>query len=285
MQGISRSDRSETADDHAPGPVISVEGLRRAYGDTVALRDITVEVAKGRTLCVLGPNGAGKTTLLRVLAGLLRPTAGRVSVLGGTLPRDSWSVKGRVGYLGHTPLLYRELTVRENLSFHARLFGIPDGGADRIAELLESAHLDRRAGDRVRTLSAGMVQRLAVCRAVLHSPELLLLDEPLAHVDPDAADALTALIGAAPGLTRVLVTHDVEAGLAAADQVLALAPDGSVAARGPAEAFSSEQLRSVYGAGFSGSTFEEDGRISAAVSQARSGWRTSPPRPERTAAQ
>ena len=83
----------------------------------------------------------------------------------------------------------------------------------------------------------------------------------------------------------MLVTHDVEAGLAAADQVLALAPDGSVAARGPAEAFSSEQLRSVYGAGFSGSTFEEDGRISAAVSQARSGWRTSPPRPERTAAQ
>ncbi len=231
----------------SPGePAISIDALRRDYGDTVALRRVSLDLRRGQTLTVLGPNGAGKTTLLRVLAGLLRPTSGRVAVLGCELPRDAWKVRGRIGYLGHQPLLYRELTARENLRFHARLFGLSNDGSERIERLLERVQLSGRADDRVRELSAGMVQRLAVCRAVLHSPELLLLDEPLAHVDPDAASALGPLIGPASGRTRVMVTHDVRVGLDEADQVLALARDGSVAISGAADAHSEEDLRAVY---------------------------------------
>jgi len=230
----------------AANPAIRLTGLVREYGDAIALRGVSLELSEGRTLCVLGPNGAGKTTLLRILAGLLRPTAGGVEVLGGQIPRDSWKVRARIGYLGHQPLLYRELTPRENLRFHARLFGLSNDGSERIEELLVAVGLQRRADDRVRELSAGMVQRLAVCRAVLHSPELLLLDEPLAHIDPEAAATVGGLIAAEGGRTRVLVTHDVGAGLAEADQVLALDRTGAVAIAGEADAYSEEELSSVY---------------------------------------
>ena len=148
---------------------------------------------------MLGPNGAGKTTLLRVLATLLRPTAGEVSVLGCALPREAWKARGRIGYLGHEPLLYRDLTGAENLRFQARLHGLGGEAAERIAELLEQVGMSRRAGELVRNLSAGMVQRLAVCRAVLHEPELLLLDEPRSHLDPEAAAMVEPLLGSAPG--------------------------------------------------------------------------------------
>ena len=176
------------------------------------LRDVTLELRQGETLAVLGPNGAGKTTLLRVLATLLRPTAGEVSVLGCALPREAWKARGRIGYLGHEPLLYRDLTGAENLRFHARLHGLGGEAAERIAELLDRVGMSRRAGELVRNLSAGMVQRLAVCRAVLHEPELLLLDEPRSHLDPEAAAMVEPLLGSAPGRTRVLVTHDIDAG-------------------------------------------------------------------------
>ena len=228
------------------GAAIALGALCRDYGDTVALRNVGLELEAGKTLTVLGPNGAGKTTLLRVLAGLLRPTSGRVSVLGAELPADAWRIRSQVGYLGHQPLLYRELTVRENLRFHARLFGLGGAAPARIEQLLESVALSPRGDDRVRELSAGMVQRLAVCRAVLHSPDLLLLDEPFAHVDPEAASALDPLIGPAAGRTRVLVTHDVAAGLAHADQVLALGRDGAVSISGAADDHSEDELRAVY---------------------------------------
>jgi ABC-type multidrug transport system ATPase subunit len=230
-------------------PAISVQGLRRTYGDTVALRRVSLELERGQTLTVLGPNGAGKTTLLRILAGLLRPTSGQVAVLGCSLPGEAWRIRSRIGYLGHQPLLYRELTLRENLRFHGRLFGLGDEGSERIEQLLHSVGLSRRADDRVRELSAGMVQRLAACRAILHSPELLLMDEPLAHVDPEAASALGPLIGPSADRTRVVVTHDVAAGLAEADQVLALARDGSVLTTGAADSYSEDELRATYAAG------------------------------------
>ncbi len=230
-------------------PAIAIAALRRDYGDTVALRSVSLELERGQTLTVLGPNGAGKTTLLRILAGLLRPTSGQVAVLGCSLPGEAWRIRSRIGYLGHQPLLYRELTLRENLRFHGRLFGLGDEGSERIEQLLHSVGLSRRADDRVRELSAGMVQRLAACRAILHSPELLLMDEPLAHVDPEAASALGPLIGPSADRTRVVVTHDVAAGLAEADQVLALARDGSVLTTGAADSYSEDELRATYAAG------------------------------------
>jgi len=198
---------------------LEVEGLARHYGEREALSGVSLSLAEGQTLVVFGPNGAGKTTLLRILATLLRPHAGSVRVLGSTLPRDSWAVRGRLGLLGHEPLLYRELTARENLRFHARLHGV---GEARVQELLEAVAMSTRANEPLRTLSRGMVQRVAVARAVLHDPELLLLDEPSSNLDPAAIELVAPLIGAASQRTRVICSHDPSGGLAQADVVLGL---------------------------------------------------------------
>jgi heme exporter protein A len=195
---------------------IELVDLGRAYGDRVALAGVTLTLEEGRTLAVFGANGAGKSTLLRILATLLRPHRGIARVLGAELPRQGWAARGRIGFLGHEPLLYRELTARENLRFHARLHGVAAGRAEG---LLDAVGLAGRADEPVRTFSRGMVQRVAVCRAVLHDPELLLLDEPLAGLDPGAAAAVEALLGER---TRVVISHDVEHGLAEADLVLGL---------------------------------------------------------------
>ena len=198
---------------------IELDGLERRYGERVALAGVSVRVESGQTLAVLGGNGAGKTTLLRVLAGLLRPHGGKARVLGAELPGERWRLPGRVGYLGHEPLLYRELSARENLDYHARLHGADPA---RVTALLEAVGMERRADDPVRDLSRGMVQRVAVARAVLHEPELLLLDEPRANLDAAAVERLEPLIGRASGRTRVLVSHDVEGAEAEADAVLRL---------------------------------------------------------------
>jgi ABC-type multidrug transport system ATPase subunit len=205
---------------------IALDGLERRYGERPALSDVSVRVGEGQTLAVFGANGAGKTTLLRVLATLLRPHAGSATVLGSKLPDESWRVRGRVGFLGHEPLLYPELSGRQNLRFHARLHGVP---AERADELLAAVGMDGRADDPVGELSKGMVQRLAAARAVLHDPPLVLLDEPRAGLDPGAAELLEPLVGRASGRTRVLVTHDVERGLAEADVVLGLRAGRAVA--------------------------------------------------------
>ena len=199
--------------------MIELEGLERRYGERVALAGVSVRVGEGETLSVLGSNGAGKTTLLRVLATLLRPHAGTVRVLGAELPAEAWKVRGRVGLLGHEPLLYLDLSARENLRYHARLHS---AGRGRVEEVLAAVGMERRGDEPVRELSRGMVQRVAAARAVLHDPPLLLLDEPRAGLDPAAADLLEPLIGRASGRTRVIVTHDIEAGLAESDLVLGL---------------------------------------------------------------
>jgi heme exporter protein A len=198
---------------------VALEGVGRAYGERVVLRDVSLALAPGETLAVFGANGAGKTTLLRILAGLLRPHAGRALVLGAALPREGWKVRGRVGLLGHEPLLHHDLTARENLRFHARLHGV---AFERIDALLDQVGLSLRADEPVRELSRGMVQRVAACRAVLHEPEVLLLDEPTANLDPAAADALEPLVGRSSGRTRVVTSHDPARGLAEADVVLGL---------------------------------------------------------------
>ena len=232
----------EVADPEA----IALRGLSRAYGDHLALRDVSLELPAGETLAVLGPNGAGKSTLLRILATLLRPSGGEAEVLGAVLPRQAWKVRARIGYLGHEPLLYRELTVAENLEFHGRLHGLEGRGAARAAELLEQVGMDAAAEVRVHELSAGMRQRVAVCRALLHEPELLLLDEPNAHLDPGASELVEPLIGADSGHSRVLVTHDPGAGLAGADRVLALRRDGRVAIAAAAAEVTRADLDAVY---------------------------------------
>src|SRR4051812_25810477 len=200
-------------------PAIELDGLERRYGDRVALGGVTVRVDEGQTLAVFGANGAGKTTLLRVLAALLRPHGGATRVLEAELPREAWRVHGKIGFLGHEPLLYRELSGRENLRYHARLHEVPES---RVGEVLAAVGMERRADEPLRDLSRGMVQRLAAARAVLHDPPILLLDEPRSHLDPAGVELLYPLIGRSSARTRVLVTHDVEGGLAESDLVLGL---------------------------------------------------------------
>jgi ABC-type multidrug transport system ATPase subunit len=202
---------------------IELRGLRRDFGDETVLEAVDLSLAVGETLVVLGANGAGKTTLLRILATLLRPTAGEARVLGARLPGEAWKVRGRIGFLGHEPLLYRDLSGRENLRFQARLHGLRrDAAEGRIAALLGAAGMERHADRRVAELSAGMRQRLAICRCVLQEPELLLLDEPESHLDAEGREAARELIGPSEGRTRVLVTHDPDRALPDAGQVLRL---------------------------------------------------------------
>jgi heme exporter protein A len=151
-------------------------------------------------------------------------------------------VRGRLGLLAHDPLLYRDLTARENLRYHARLHGV---AAERIEALLDAVGMRLRGDEPVRTLSRGMTQRVAVCRAVLHEPELLLLDEPLANLDPGAAALVEPLIGRSSGTTRVLISHDVEQGLAEADLVLGL-KDAQAALLAPAAQVTGEAVRELY---------------------------------------
>jgi ABC-type multidrug transport system ATPase subunit len=202
---------------------VELSELRRDFGELPALAGVSARVERGQSLVVLGPNGSGKTTLLRILAGLLRPSGGEAKVLGNALPRESWKLRGRIGYLGHEPLLYRDLSARENLAFAARLHDLDRGGAERrIEELLAAVGMKPRADSPTRELSAGMLQRIDICRTVLHEPELLLLDEPDAHLDSEARRLVAPLLAAGDGRTRVLVSHDRDRVAAGADAVLEL---------------------------------------------------------------
>ncbi len=221
---------------------IELAAASRLYGERVALDSVSLTVIEGRTLVVFGPNGAGKSTLLRILATLLRPQAGVARVLGHELPGEAWAVRGKVGLLGHESLLYRELTVRENLAFHARPHGV---GAERIAELLAATGLADRADDPVHTLSRGLTQRAAVCRAVLHDPPLLLLDEPRANLDPRSIELVEPLIGRTSGRTRVVTSHDPAGGLAEADVALGLRA-GRVALLRPAGEVGADEIGALY---------------------------------------
>jgi len=225
-------------------PALELEGLTRRYGEREALSDVTLSLPEGGTLVVFGPNGAGKTTLLRVLGTLLRPHAGRAEVLGSALPDQSWALRGRIGLLGHEPLLYRELTAAENLRYHAGLQGVR---SERVAEALAAVALRGRHEEPLRNLSRGMVQRVAIARAVLHDPDLLLLDEPYANLDPAAIELVQPLIGrgGARARTRVLCSHDPARGLAEADLVLGLR-GGRVALLAPAAAVEPAQVEELY---------------------------------------
>lgn len=232
-------------DAERPRAAVEAEDLIRVFGETPVLDRVSFHLEPGETLVVLGPNGAGKSTLLRILATLARPSAGAVSVLGAELPRRAWKARGRIGYLAHEPMLYRDLGVEEALAFHARLHKVAEP-KQRIGELLDAVGMGRRRMELVRNLSAGQRQRLAVCRAVLHRPELLLLDEAGSHLDPQGRAIVEPLIGRGTGPARVVVTHEVEAGLAEGDRALALNAGGTVAYEGPAAGLSAAEARRIY---------------------------------------
>ncbi len=188
--------------------VVTATGLARRYGAVRALDGVDLTLAAGEVLLVLGPNGAGKSTLLRTLAGLLRPTAGTVTVGGRLLASDAHDVRRAIGLLSHQSLLYDELTLLENLVFTARLYGLPDPAASAAKALAEQG-LAERANERPRSLSRGMQQRAAIARALIHDPALLLLDEPFTGLDAVAGDRLRALLAMHVTGRRamVIVTH------------------------------------------------------------------------------
>ncbi len=256
--------------------MIELRKLTKAFGSKVALRGVDLRVEAGESLVIFGPNGAGKSTLIRILSSLSRPTGGRVLIGGLDLATHADGIRRYLGVVSHAPLLYDSLTAEENLRFFAQLYGMKEP-APRIAEMLERVGLTARRNDLVRTFSRGMVQRLAIARALLHDPQLLLLDEPDTGLDPQAAEMLHDLLmqvsgrigeaanqqisksanqqgveladqrisDAATQRTIVTVTHSIERGLAIADRVVILA-GGKIVFADSARGMSQTEFRPLY---------------------------------------
>src|SRR5512140_3249209 len=190
--------------------MITVKKLVKRFGLKTVLRGVDFEVQPGEFVALLGPNGAGKTTFLRILASLSRPSLGLVNIAGYRLPDQAAHVRARLGVVSHLPLLYSDLSAEENLQFYARLYNVPDPES-RITEVLEMVGLNQRRRDLVRTYSRGMQQRLAIARAVLHDPDVMLFDEPYTGLDQDASSMLDEVLRsvAAQGRTVVMTSHDL----------------------------------------------------------------------------
>lgn len=190
--------------------MIHVRKLVKRFGLRTVLRGLEFQVEPGEFVALLGPNGAGKTTFLRILASLSRPTLGEVWIAGYRLPSQAAAVRRRLGVVSHQPLLYGDLTAEENLRFYARMYGVGQS-ARQISEVLDLVGLPARRRDLVRTFSRGMQQRLAIGRAVLHDPDVLLLDEPHTGLDQDASAMLDTILQevAARGRTVVMTSHDL----------------------------------------------------------------------------
>ena len=188
--------------------MIKVKKLVKRFGPKTVLRELDFEVNSGEFVALLGPNGAGKTTLLRILSSLMRPTSGIVQVASYKLPSQGASLRAKLGVVSHQPLLYGDLTAAENLHFFSKLYSI---GPDRIPEILDLVGLLPRSDDLVRTFSRGMQQRLAIGRAILHDPTILLLDEPHTGLDQAAGEILDRILNdvALEGRTVVMTSHDL----------------------------------------------------------------------------
>ena len=225
---------------------VEVVVLGKLFDVRPVLRGISFTLPAGKTLALLGPNGAGKTTLLRILATLAKPSTGEAFVAGLDVQRDADLVRRIIGYVGHQPHVYEDLTVEENLLFFARMYGLRDGKT-RARLLLDRVGLRGKARDRVRILSRGQLQRLALARGILHEPEVLLLDEPDTGLDEDASALLAELIAerAAEGRTTIFTTHQIERGLRMSDETLALV-GGRVAHAGPSAALDVAAMRALY---------------------------------------
>jgi heme exporter protein A len=226
--------------------MITVKKLVKRFGPKVVLRGLDFEVQSGEFVALLGPNGAGKTTFLRILASLSRPAMGSVNIAGYSLPRQAAAVRRRLGVVSHLPLLYGDLTADENLRFYGRMYNL-SGMEKRISEVLDMVGLLPRRRDLVRTFSRGMQQRLAIGRAVLHDPDVMLFDEPHTGLDQDACEMLDTVLQevAARGRTVVMTSHDLAraADLASRFDVLSR---GKIVASARRDEMGPDQILSFY---------------------------------------
>lgn len=207
------------------GAIIEAENLSKAYGSMPVLRDLNFRVRRGEFVALLGANGSGKSTLLRLLSGLSKPTTGAIRIGGWDMPSEAMAVRAQIGLVAHQPLLYENLTARENLDFFGKLYGIGREERERrIAELLRSVGLRKRADSLIRTFSRGMKQRLSIARASLHQPDVLLLDEPYSGLDQAAIERLDEMLfdGMDAGRTVVMSTHQLERMPPCVDRALVL---------------------------------------------------------------
>jgi heme ABC exporter ATP-binding subunit CcmA len=227
-------------------PLVHVVGLRKAFGATLVLDDASFAVAAGEALALLGANGAGKTTLLRILATLVRPTRGTARIAGFDCGREPERVRPLIGLVGHGPLVYEDLTARENLRFWRTLSGARGAAAD-LDEALAAVALEPYADERVRSFSAGMKRRLSLARVVLARPRVLLLDEPFAGLDPRGQKWLAEHLHAfkAGGGAFVMVTHSFGRQLAVADRIAILA-GGRIALDRPRPTLGPDELARLY---------------------------------------
>ena len=194
--------------------MIKIEGLIKNYGTNPVLRGVNLHVRQGEFVTLVGPNGAGKSTLLRIVATLLSPSSGSVTIGGWPIHSHAANVRRHIGLVSHQPLLYGDLTAAENLEFYGRLYQL-DNREERVIQALRTVGLAARQRDPVRSFSRGMLQRLTLARATLHEPDILLFDEPYTGLDQDATHLLDSLLlqEAQKGRTILMITHDLDRGL------------------------------------------------------------------------
>jgi heme exporter protein A len=204
-------------------PVLTIDCVSKAFGSRPVLKDVSLDVTGGQGICICGVNGAGKSTLLGIVAGLLKPARGLVRICGFDVSAEPEKTKSRLGAISHKSMLYPDLTVSENLSFFARLYGVKDRH-NRVKELLEDAGLLPYRYEPVSVLSRGMLQRLAIARAMVHRPMLLLADEPFTGLDTEAGKHLIEGLTAfrANGGTLLMTSHDIGQALRCCDRVVVL---------------------------------------------------------------
>ncbi len=230
----------------AEASLIEVRGATKRYDRKPILRGVNLTVKSGEVVALLGANGAGKTTLMRIISGLTRPDRGEVRLGGATFDAGGHELRRYIGLVGHAPLLYDNLSAQENLDFFARLYDMA-APADRIEWVLRAVDLWPRRRDLVRTYSRGMTQRLAIARAILHDPPVLLLDEPDTGLDQESADLLHGLIRRLGAANRavLLTTHNLSRARDWSDRVAVLV-DGEIAYTNTTAALSSDELRARY---------------------------------------
>jgi heme exporter protein A len=204
-------------------PAVETSGLVKSFGNYTALRGIDLQVPAGSTLAVFGPNGAGKTTLIKILASIIRPTFGKILIEGLELKDNAEMLRARLGLVAHQSYLYGNLSAWENLDFYARMYGV-ENRSSRIGEVLDMVSLTGRKHDRLSTFSRGMQQRMALARALLHRPSILLLDEPETGLDQQALDAMWDIIRREEAGKRSIIftSHSFERALSVCDDVLIL---------------------------------------------------------------